>query len=406
MIGDASFTMKRQSNYLEVTHKQFLQWSAMKKTSTLFQLRPCRGAHLLVLLVFLFTLAPAQEQEQEQEQLQTPIDTPPTAHPFQWNTWKKTSWNPSYFSVLPGSKQGVTFWFGARINRHGLNAVIRLPGPDLGQLQRQPPAFTADIIQAYDRIDEGTPIISRVTAHQLSHGNIVIVSGIGPTYTGGGSELYPALFLSDASGKNWQHLGTLNGEPQTWLDQRRRSKKLIRCEGGGLIELPSGKLRLYLQGFGVRLALAEADSLHGPWAFHRDSNGEIVDILAGLPGGWLFPAVMTCRIPHKSRTKTTQTTTAELGYFITGANTWPPTQLDAAYSINGIDFQGFDQPLLLPSDIHPKATSMKALRGLFKPEENTFEAMANIWDPQQRAYVCYHSSSPFNPTWFGRLQNK
>ena len=79
-----------------------------------------------------------------------------------------------------------------------------------------------------------------------------------------------------------------------------------------MVQLPDGRLRMYTQCYGVRLSVAEADSVRGPWVFIKNEAGEIRNVVSGLPGGsWLFPSLQHIK---------------DHGYILTGGNAWPPKE--------------------------------------------------------------------------------
>lgn len=311
-----------------------------------------------------------------------------------WEAWQPTGLGPSYFNLFPSKNGEIELWFGANVN--DADAVIGLVGSTLSDLERLPPKFDATIVSGYDRHlkeqpSRTTPIISRTSATRLKNGSYVVLTNIGPSYRGGASELYPALFISP-NGKvgTWKHIGAPKGEPQQWLDEARLHGRKIRCEGGSIIELPDGKLRMYTRGYGVGLALAEADQVEGPWTFLRDDASEIRDLQNGLPGGeWLFPFVMKI---------------GDHGYLLTGGNTWPPTEMWAAYSKDGIHFEVLEaQPSLLPNQIVPSAITMKCLRGYYDFATGKFIAAANVWDEKNQRYALYWSQCSFDLRVFDKL---
>lgn len=265
------------------------------------------------------------------------------ARPVEWGAWKPVlaGGQPlaiSYYSIFQGTQPGrVELWFDAQFSIQGqqgnINAVIGLGGKDFSSLDRTMPRFDASIVKGYDIDLRGrqTPILSRTQVTRLSDGRHVAVVMIGPEYGGGSTELYPVFFTSPTGKEGtWTYQGAPKGEPEEELKKARAENRLIRCEGGSLIEEEDGTLRLYIgwqqgQRGGVRMALLRADSLEGPWTFHRE-KGEIVDLAGAMPGGWLFPSVT--KIPGR-------------GYLMTGGNKWPPERIDAALSLDGITFRPF-----------------------------------------------------------------
>ena len=238
-----------------------------------------------------------------------------------------------------------------------------------------PPAFDGRIIEGYDQDLDGraTPIISRVSVTRLADGRVVCLAGIGPRYTGGGTELYPALFVSENGQPNsWQHLGPPAGEPADWLAARRASGKRIRCEGGTIVQLADGRLRAWLHGYGVRLAVAEADQVEGPWTFIRAADGSLLDALDGVPGGFVFPYVN------------------QLGdrWVISGADAWPPRAILGAISDDGLSFTPLSQPLITPNEILPGSDAIKTLRWTTSAD-GRLHATASVWSADAGTWVVH-----------------
>jgi len=340
--------------------------------------------------------------------------------PFEkWEPWQATRFRVDYPVVLRTNPGDLQLWFSAR--NDGLDRMIVLSGPHLGDLpdRRARILFGTDLVGGYDRPLNGLahPIMTRASAAVLRDGTHVVLAAIGPAYAGG-SELYPALFVSrNGVPGTWRHLGPPAGEPAEWLVKARRLNGQFRIEGGSILELQSGRLRMYIHGFcdprrldallaalpeggpvsparlyAGTVFIAESDAIEGPWRFLRDADGACVDIVNGLAPGcnWLFPNVM--RI-------------GEHGYMLTGGDQWPPTGSWAAFSADGIRFRclalpgGPVPPVLRPSDILPGATAMKVLRGAFNPETGHFDAVATVGSADGR-WQLYHSRAHFNTNVF------
>lgn len=295
-------------------------------------------------------------------------DAPPRW--ISYGEWRPVGLATSYYNPEILQDNQVGLWFNAHFQGH--DAVINLVGPDLENLERVAPQFDAQIIKGYDQDlgSRASPLISRASATRLRDGSVVVLASIGPQYDGGRSELYPALFHSGDGKRDWQHLGPPGGEAQVWLDEQRAAGKKIRCEGAGIIQLPDGRLRMYQQNLGARLAILEADTVHGPWRFVRNRRGEIHNVLDGLNGGWLFPHVAGI---------------GEHGFLLTGGNTWPPTEIHAAISNDGIQFRPIDpgnKPSVIfrPSWLDPQAQNVKALRVAWDGEQQRLLTISNPYD--------------------------
>lgn len=320
----------------------------------------------------------------------------------EWESWEPLGLSVSYFNLLHTGEK-TELWFSA--GYMSADSMVRLSGNSLTNLNRVPPEFDTRIVHGYDRDLDGLdfPILSRASATRLIDGAKVVYGAIGPRYRGGASELYPALFFKTPDGQ-WRHIGPPSGEPAEFLAAARAAGVAVRCEGGGLLQLPDGRLRIYLHGMlegyqvaekvrGGRVAvntllIAEADTLEGPWEYLRDENGRPVDVLAGSRIDWLFPHVQLLK---------------DGVYMLTGGDAWPPQAVYAAYSREGVNFvspaddDGNPLPLIRMTDIHPDARFCKALRGVWVESKQRFLAVGNVSRPQDqgrsilyagRAQVC------------------
>lgn len=325
-------------------------------------------------------------------------------HPFSdWDDWAPMNLAISYFN-LEASDKGLRLWLGASFE--GKDSMIRLEGTSIADLNRPPPLFDTRIVQGYDMDLDGAdfPILSRGNGLRLRDGSELVQGAIGPRYTGGGSELYPALFLK-TPGESWIHLGPPSGEPEAVLKKVRQHNAQVRCESGGLIELPDGRLRIYLHGVpkvdmipsAIRnkrlhvgtLLVAESDTPEGPWSFLRHPDGSVINLLENTPKTWTFLHIQPL---------------GTLGYMLTGADAWPPTRIFAAYSRDGLHFitpasrdSGERIPLMSMGDVSPDAKFCKALRGALHPDDTTFTAIMNISRPADRGRsMLHHSQARFD----------
>ncbi len=343
------------------------------------------------------------------------------ANPFKsWAPWTPTRFRVDYPVVLRRNENEIQLWFSA--GNRGMDRIFGFVGPHLGNLKdtQQIIKFGANIIKGYDRPLNGIryPLITRASCAVLKDGTHVVLCAIGPKYQGG-SELFPALFVSpDGKPGTWKHLGPPAGDPADWIAKARAINGRFRIEGGSIFDLGDGKLRMYIHGFKDPLDLgaaptkrgkkgkggpslnsnsmfiAEAPKIEGPWRFLKDRSGRCIDITKGLTTDckWLFPNVMKI---------------GEHGYMLTGGNAWPPTSTWAAFSVDGIHFEiphvpgQKPQPVIRPADISPKATSMKVLRGAYNPANGMFEAVANI---SSKGWHVHHSKTEFDLEVFKRIR--
>ena len=289
-----------------------------------------------------------------------------------YGDWQPVGLATSYYTVEHDA-DGASLWFNAHFQGH--DSVIHLRGADLSSLERVLPRFDAQIIHGYDQDlgDRATPIISRSAALRLADGSVLVQASIGPAYDGGRSELYPVLFHSPDGVDKWRYLGPPSGEPAAWLDQQRQAGARIRCEGGGIVQLADGRLRLYQQNLGASLAIIEADSVEGPWHFVRHEDGSIRNAVAGLDGGWLFPQVIAV---------------GEHGYLLSAGDAWPPRAIRGAISGDGLNFSWVGDNdaariILQPHQVLAEATSVKAVRFAWDAQQQRLLAVANPFHQRQ-----------------------
>lgn len=347
-----------------------------------FLIRGHPGLPLLLACLLLSIPAPGSAEE-------TPLRAiPGAAHPLvEWSSWERLDLPISYFN-LEKTTEGWFLWFTA--SSGGLGSMVKAPLTQAGLTDRPPPQFQTDLVRGYERDLDGltAPILSRGIGRTLPDGGALAYGSIGPRYRGGATELFPALFFRPPGG-NWQHFGPPSGDPAAFLEETRHRELIVRAEGGGLILLPDGRYRLYLDGFldaealptairGQRilaptLLVAEADNPEGPWHYVRQPNGQPLDLRQGSPLPWLFPHV--------------EQLAGDI-FVLTGADAWPPQNIYAAYSRDGLHFvypaneNGHPLPLRRARDIHEEALYIKALRGQFA-ESSSFWAMASVAIPER-----------------------
>ena len=357
---------------------------------------PSRLLQLLILLTLRTAPLPAAEIALR----------PGMPHPFAWEgDWQPLHLSISYFSLTP-SPEGLSLWIDAHFQ--GFDSIIRLDGPALPRLNRPPPQLDARLIRYQGPPLDGlpAPILSRSAATRLRDGTLLIYTSVGPRYTGGGSELAPTL-LRQRPGEAWEDLGPPAGDPAATIATVREHDATLRCEGAGIVELPDGRLRLYAHGLvdaaevpqrlrNNRLAvntllIAEADTPEGPWHWRRRPDGTPIDLFANSPLPWLFAHIQPL---------------GEHGWMLTGGSAWPPQQLYAAYSRDGLHFHlpadddGRPLPLHRAADTQPPARFAKALRGLIAPG-NRFHAVLSQSLPEHngRSWLYHRTATFLPPAW-------
>ena len=300
-----------------------------------------------------------------------------TAQWIQFDQWQPMNLASSYYSAYIDQEakrgQRLSFWFDA--NFQGTDSVIHLQG-NPGQLKRVAPAFDAKIITNYEQDLGGNkhPIISRSSATKLRDGTLVVLAAIDPL-TAVETLNCSRRFLSKNREKEMATPRPPRGEPSAWLAKMRQQNKKIRSDGGSIIELPDGRLRMYTQPT-ARVSV-------WPRQIASMANGSL---FAPNPGR-LRICARACPAGHGYFPKWSPWVMQAI--YSPVVTRGPPREIWGAVSQDGLNFvvpqHGDNQeqkPLLVPQQLHPNVTSFKALRFAYDAKREKLFAIANPWNAQ------------------------
>lgn len=232
--------------------------------------------------------------------------------------------------------------------------------------------FTSDLVKNFPARDQPKQAASIVNLsrtalyHHPGHGYVCLTSTFaGQRYQPGSHPLLPTLF-SSPTGKpgTWTYHGRLRGEPMAMEQQRR-----IWSDNGGIVPLPDGRWRVYLNGYGPTLAAAEAGSLDGPWTFLKNTAGAIADQAAAYQPknqqrrSAIFPFVLKV---------------SDHEYHVWISQHWPVQAIWHLTSANGLDFKPYgQQPEITRAAI---GAPMKGIRAFLSADKTTIHG----WLPLSR----------------------
>ena len=202
-------------------------------------------------------------------------------------------------------------------------------------------------------------------------------------YQPGRESLSPALFSSPSGvAGDWRYLGKLTGEPTDFA-----ATHYVWSDGGSLLRRADGGWRIYLNGYGVRLAALEADALRGPWRFLRRSDGRIRELASALTGrsprgeGYAFPTVV------------------QIGdeWHAWLSDAWPTASIWHLWSRDGLDWRLYrDQPEITRAAVNGKP--IKCLRVYSEPGGKYLVGLLSVWEGQADTgtWMLYRSRLPLN----------
>ena len=257
-------------------------------------------------------------------------------------------------------------------------------GPDVRHLGPAQAAFDASTIndvfevKAPDTIASGRGY-TRPFMYYDNQAGYVLLTCVCPAYIPGSVPLLPALCVSKTGEPGtWIYKGKLKGEP---LDEA--AKRLTWSDGGTLMRLDDGRWRIYLNGFGQKVAAIESDTLDGPWKFLRDAGGTIRELLPGDNGG---PWVDVLRVRPD-----------EWHLWLT--DTWPPQAIWHFWSRDGLTWQLYGrQPEITRAAVG--GHGIKCMRVYLDPDGKTIVGLLSVWSKAEDGkpgWVLHVSRMPIGP---------
>lgn len=305
--------------------------------------------------------------------------------PFRELPYRTKSLGNSYFSIILPDRGGVELWsntWGPQDAADHTFFVRR--GPGLDKLGPEEPVFDSTLIA--DVFDLKLPQLAAgrgLTRPSLifdPQEGYVLFCGVCPEYLPGEVPLIPALFVSKTGEKGtWEYLGKLKGEPAAEVERRLEQKQYTWTNGGSIIRLTNGLWRIYVTGFGPRLAVLESDNLHGPWRFLRNGQNQIREILACPGDGAIFPHLL--KIPGGD-------------WHLWLTDTWPAKAIWHFISTDGLKWQMYGrQPEITQATVGGR--DIKCLRAHYDAGQRKIVGLLSVWCDKDDGSKCW---SPYVAT--------
>lgn len=287
--------------------------------------------------------------------------------------WTRWSALPIAFDYVCGEIKDGTTWSYLICNdprKAGRSIAIRQPLTNAG-LGSADILFSTDLVTNFpSRSDPSRPAgsvsASRTALYHYPDVGYVCLASVfaGTSYQPGRHPLLPVI-LSSPTGEpgSWRYRGRLRGEPEAHENAQR-----VWSDNGGLVALPDGRWRVYLNGYGPTLAAAEADSLDGPWTFLRGADGERLDVAAAYA-----PADAKARSPIFPFVL--QVAADEYHLWI--SQHWPVQAVWHFTSADGLAFEPYgQQPEVITQDI---GASIKGVRAFVSEDRQTIHGWMPIY---------------------------
>jgi hypothetical protein len=195
-------------------------------------------------------------------------------------------------------------------------------------------------------------------------------------YLPGRTSLLPAIVVSpDGRPGTWKYLGILQPEPRGESERRAHP---VWSDGGGIVRLPDGRWRVYLNGYVRGIAAVEADRLEGPWKFLRDERGQIA-VLAADDG--IFPAVLRV---------------SDHDWHLWISHAWPVREIRHLWSGDGLAWRPYGQQ---PEITRGGGPAIKCLRAYVADGGRQIAGLLSVQRrPQgEEDWVLYQSRMPAGP---------
>jgi len=292
-----------------------------------------------------------------QEELATvPLDAkilgePPPGGLRNWSLPTNTGLKGSYVSIVNRTdpvrvELWKNTWDGEKSATH---QVVFRKGKSLEALEAEEfLAFDGSLIDDVFDVSDPTKLSPNRGATRVSvtfdpEVGYIVLCCVCPDYLPGTVTLIPAIFTSKSGEPgSFRYLGKLKGECADLAAQKK-----IWSDGGTLVRLPGGGWRIYLNGFGPKLAAMECATLTGPWKFLRDGTGSIRELLPSIPVGCVFPDVLR---------------DAGGQWHLLFSDKWPPQSIWHMVSSDGV---GWEEPGPQPEITreHFRGHGIKCMRG-------------------------------------------
>lgn len=287
----------------------------------------------------------------------------------------------SYVSVIQPPGGGFEFW----ANEWGdgdvsERTVFVRRGPALEQLGEPQVAFDSGLITDVpdmanpERLAPGRGF-TRTTMLLDPQEGYILMTCVCPEYKPGSVPLLPALVVSKTGAPGtWKYLGKLPGEPLAEAQKRWETKKTqIWSDGGPIVHLATGGWRIYLNGFGQKLAAVESDTLAGPWMFRREDQGAIRELLPDLPTGGVWTNVLRL---------------SENDWHLWLTDTYPPQAIWHYRSTDGLTWTRFGrQPEITRATVGDRP--IKCLRTYYDAARDEIVGLLAVWETRPGGGKCW-----------------
>ena len=296
----------------------------------------------------------------------------------------------SYVSILQPPGGGLEFWANEWGEPGAAQRTIFVRrGSNLQHLGEQETCFDSTLIDDVPDMTRpeqlapgrGFTRTSMLLDPELGY---VLLTCVCPEYKPGAVPLLPALVVSKtgAPGAGWKYLGKLKGEPETEAARTlAEMHRHIWSDGGTLLRLKDGRWRIYLNGFGQKLAALESDGLEGPWKFLRDSQGSIRELLPDFPCGGVWANVLRLR---------------EDTWHLWLTDTYPPQAIWHYQSSDGLTWTRFGrQPEITRAAVGWRP--IKCLRTYYDREHDVIVGHLAVWETKpagDKGWCSYISQFP------------
>jgi hypothetical protein len=245
--------------------------------------------------------------------------------------------------------------------------IVVRKGADLKSLGEPEVVFDGTIIEDVpdpknpETLAPGRGFTRPAVMYDPQQGYVMLVC-VAPDYLPGSVPLLPAILVSKTGQKgDWKYLGTLKGDPQKEAEKRK-----IWSDCGSIVRLDDWRWRIYLNGYGPVVSALESESLEGPWAFLRDDEGNIRELLTEFPRdkrrGGCFPTVLRV---------------ADNEWHLWITDKWPPQTIWHFFSDDGLSWRRYgDQPEITRAAFDGRG--IKCLRAYYEPAEQRVFGLLSV----------------------------
>ena len=343
-----------------------------------------------VLLCFCIALLSIVAHGDEQAPA-TPRNPLPNGGYRYWSTpFRPTPLWGCYVSVTPRDG-GVEFWnahFAGAGPTGFCMAVWR--GPDLDRLGKPTAVFNAaqvnDVVHRQHPDQKWTdPRFDRSHVQYIPGTGYVGLLCVNPEYKPGSVDLIPALMLSpQGQAGDGMYLGKLAGDPAD-----EAAKRMLWSDGGTILQLATGRWRIYLNGYGTTLAALGAEKLDGPWRFLRNESGAIRELCPDYESSTTRPG--SC-FPNILRVSDTE-------WHLWLSDQWEPQHIWHFWSTDGLAWKPYGtQPEISRAAVGGKP--IKCLRTYLDPATGRIAGLLSVWEKRaggEEAWHLYRSEMPSGP---------